>query len=263
MPRPAFGRLLEAARTHLLARGARPVPDAGRRTFFRRAGAGALGVVGTGLLLPDDAWAATAERAAAFGITPGTVVDARGRPVEARGAEPFLGEIMMCGWNFAARGWALCDGQVMAISANSALFSLLGTIYGGDGRTTFALPDLRGRFPTQFGSGPGLTTHDIGQRGGTESVTLTTAQMPTHQHTLTPQPVAAAVGTLRSPVGNVPAADPEGELTYAPPSAGSGTFGGAEAVTAMTGGSQSMSIMPPFLAINFQIALQGVFPSRS
>ena len=263
MPSPPFGRLLEAARTHLLDRGARPAPDAGRRTFFRRAGAGALGVVGTGLLLPNEAWAATQERAAEFGITPGSVVDAQGRPVAARGAEPYLGEIMMCGWNFAARGWAFCNGQIMAISQNSALYSLLGTIYGGDGQSTFALPDLRGRFPTQFGSGNGLTPHDIGQRGGTESVTVTTAQMPAHQHAVTPQPVAAAVGTLRSPVGNVPAADPEGELTYSPPSAGSGTFGGAAATTAMAGGSQPIQTMPPFLAINFQIALQGIFPSRS
>ncbi len=246
--------------------GARRRPDAppsDRRAFLRRAsGADRLHISS---FLPDDAWEEVRARAEAAGITPGTVVDARGRPVEARGAEPFLGEIMMCGWNFAARGWAFCNGQLQSIAENNALFSLLGTIYGGDGRTTFALPDLRGRFPTQFGSGPGLMTHNLGQRAGAESVTQTMAQMPAHQHGVTPQPVANVQATLRSPVGNVPAIDAGTPPipTHAPPADASGTFGGAATTTGLAGGTQPTPTMPPFLAVNFQIALFGIYPSRS
>jgi len=100
------------------------------------------------------------------------------------GAEPFIGEISMFGGNFAPRNWAFCDGQLLAISQNTALFSLLGTIYGGDGRTTFALPDLRGRVPIHSGNGPGLSNYRVGQKGGTETVTLNVTQIPSHNHTV-------------------------------------------------------------------------------
>ena len=215
--------------------------------------------------LPHDAWDEIQDRAEAAGITPGTVVDAQGRPTEPRGAEPFVGEIMMCGWNFAARGWAFCNGQIQSIAENSALFSLLGTFYGGNGQTTFALPDLRGRFPTQFGSGPGLTTHPIGQIGGVESVTQTVTQMPMHQHGVTPQPVANVQATLRSPVGNIPGIDAGNPPipTHAPTTAAGGTFGSAATETGLAGGNLPIQTMPPFLAVNFQIALYGIYPSRS
>ena len=119
-------------------------------------------------------------------------------------ADPFLGMIALVPYNFPPRGWTFCNGQILAISQNTALFSLLGTTYGGNGVTTFALPDLRGRVPLSSGQGPGLSNYDLGELSGTENVTLTTNQMPIHTHALG---VSAKEGTSESPVGAVPAAE--------------------------------------------------------
>jgi microcystin-dependent protein len=170
-------------------------------------------------------------------------------------SEPFIGQIQMFGFNFAPRSWALCDGQLLPISQNSALFSLLGTIYGGDGRTTFALPELRGRMPMHFGNGPGLTNRAIGQKSGEQSHQLTEAEMPNHIHT---RPVTAAVGDSTTPVGTVPATANDGESNYSTAAAGLSSNNAAS-----SGGSQAHNNLPPYLVINFSIALFGVFPSRS
>ena len=167
-------------------------------------------------------------------------------------SEPFLGQIQTFGFNFPPRGWAKCDGQLLPIGNNQALFALLGTTYGGDGRTTFALPDLRGRFPMHVGNGPGLSSRSMGRRSGTETHTLTVAEMPVHSH-----PVTADVGNKPSPVGAVPATANDGESNYS--NSGTTTLNGAT----NAGNSQPFSNMPPFLVINFSIALQGIFPSRS
>ena len=188
-------------------------------------------------------------------------------------SEPFVGQIQPYGFNFAPRGWAFCDGQLLAVSQNDALFSLLGTIYGGDGRTTFGLPDLRGRFPMHMGSGPGLSTRKIGQKSGAERETLTVNQLPSHNHaattgSLTAQlhaggsdadqqsPSGHALGTTTSE--SIYVNDTPGETM----AAGSVTVSGNVTVQ-NTGGSQSFSIMNPFLVINWCIALFGIYPSRS
>ena len=164
----------------------------------------------------------------------------------AMSADPFLGEIVMFAGNFAPRGWAFCDGQLLAISNNQALFSILGTTYGGDGRTSFALPDLRGRVSMHPGNGPGLSSYGLGQKGGAEQITLTQLQMPSHNHgvnvastnTATESDEANAVSVFNS---------------YEPKSAGFGE----------TGGNQPIDIRQPYQNINYIIALQGVFPSRN
>jgi len=170
-------------------------------------------------------------------------------------AEPFLGEIKIWAPNFAPRGWAFCDGQLLPISQNSALFSLLGTIYGGDGRTTFALPDLRGRIPLGMGTGPGLSPHPIGQRGGAETTTLTVNNLPAHTHAL--NLATAAEGDSNDPAGRLLAqTDARSYSDQGPAIAGGGT-------TAGTGASQAVNNMQPYLSLSFIIALQGIFPSRS
>jgi microcystin-dependent protein len=169
-------------------------------------------------------------------------------------SEPFIGQITIFAGNFAPRGWAFCHGQLLPIAQNTALFSLLGTIYGGDGRTTFALPDLRGRAPIHFGQGPGLSNYNLGELGGVESVTLLAAQMPVHTHTL--------VGA------NVPANNtaPGGQLMA---ETREDAYAGAAQPVAMdpsavgaAGGSQPHENRPPYLAINYIIALVGIYPSR-
>lgn len=172
-------------------------------------------------------------------------------------ANPFIGQIKVVGFNFAPRGWALCYGQLLAISQNDALFSLLGTIYGGDGRTTFGLPDMRGRVATHQGTGPGLSEYRLGNRGGVERVTLTPAQLVPHRHDLG---VATAVGTLATPSTNVVGAAPAG-LGYAF-GAGTETVMPAGSLTD-TGGGGSHDNIQPCLVLNYVIALQGTYPSRS
>jgi len=168
-------------------------------------------------------------------------------------ATPFIAEIVMFGGNFAPRGWAFCQGQILSIAQNTALFSLLGTTYGGNGQTTFALPDLRGRVPMQQGSGPGLTPRVLGEQGGTETVTLLITQMPAHNHSLMAK-TAAAGDTL--PTGNVFS---EGSF-YVPPPANAVM---SPTAIGVSGGSQPHNNMQPFLALNFIIATQGIFPSRN
>jgi microcystin-dependent protein len=171
-------------------------------------------------------------------------------------ADPFVAEIRMFPFNFAPKGWAWCDGQLLPLSQNTALFSLLGTTYGGDGKSTFALPDLQGRSPMHPGQGPGLSLHDLGETGGTEFVTLLESEMPTHNHGLMTfaddpadkfNPTAASLG--RSNNGNA----------YGP----AGSLGNmAFQSLAPTGGSLPHNNMMPYLTVYFCIALQGVFPAR-
>lgn len=176
-------------------------------------------------------------------------------------SEPFLGQITMFGGNFAPRGWAFCNGQLLAISQNSALFSLLGTIYGGDGETTFALPELRGRAPIHWGSGPGLSTRNIGAKGGVETVTLTTNQIPSHDHALFGDAGSANAST---PLGNAhatgedPNRNPLNQYSNVAPTSAmhADTVGN-------TGGGQAHENMMPWQAVSYIIALTGVYPSPS
>ena len=173
-------------------------------------------------------------------------------------SDPFLGEIKMFGGNFAPRGYALCDGQLLAISQNNALFALLGTIYGGDGRTTFALPDLRGRLPIDDGSGPGLTSRALGARAGVENVSITASTMPPHSHTVmgTSNP-----GDSNNPADKVPAVAPVAAYSDQPPDPANAQF--ASTAISNTGGGAAHANLMPSQVINFIIALTGVFPSRN
>ena len=177
-------------------------------------------------------------------------------------SEPFVGEIRMFAGNFAPRAWAFCDGQLLAVSSNDALFSLLGTTYGGDGRTTFGLPDLRGRVPVHQGSGPGLSPKPLGSKGGTESETLTVSQIPSHDHgarmvaVSTPADSAAAVGhQFAQSVG--------GPIYHTGTGRGSKPASMNANAMASSGGSQAHTNLAPTLCLNFIIALFGIYPSRS
>lgn len=210
--------------------------------------------------------------------------------------DPFVGEIRIIPWNWAPEGWLLCNGQLVSISSYQALFSLVGTVYGGDGTSTFALPDLRSRVPIGMGQSPGLSLYQIGQKGGVENVTLTTPQLPAHTHpaTFTPTgapatPVSVAVNiavansstnNVSSPVDNVIAVPkPSGPGTinaFQAPGSTSGNLGGVSATVSggtggITGGSVAVGptgsnlpvpTLPPYLCLNFIIAWQGVYPSR-
>lgn len=171
--------------------------------------------------------------------------------------EPFIGEIRIFAGNYAPRGWALCQGQLLPIAQNQALFALLGTIYGGDGRTTFALPNLAGRIPINQGTGPGLSPRPIGQAGGAETVTISVQEMPSHSHVAN---CSNAGSNQASPVGNFWSTDPGGNT-----GAYNNTAGSQMAATAIgnTGGGQAHNNVQPFLVINYIIAIQGIFPSRS
>ncbi len=170
-------------------------------------------------------------------------------------SEPFYGEIRMFAGSFAPRGNAFCDGQLLPIPQNDALFSLLGTIYGGDGRTTFGLPDLRGRVPIHEGSGPGLSPRRLGAKGGAETETVTTAQLPAHQHNFS---AVAAAGTSASPGGNVC-----GNSTVASYVNNPANVNMASASPSSGGGGASHTNLMPTQCINFIIALVGIYPSRS
>jgi microcystin-dependent protein len=174
-------------------------------------------------------------------------------------ADPFVAEIRIFPFNFAPTGWALCNGQLMPISQNTALFSLLGTTYGGDGKSTFALPDLQRRAPMHPGQGPGLSLHDLGEVGGSESVTLLQSEIPFHTHSVM---ASNEDGDLRVPGPARLLARPTDGLAYAPPGSGSQVMLSPQALQP-AGGSQPHNNMQPYLTLNFCIALQGVFPPRS
>lgn len=174
-------------------------------------------------------------------------------------SNPFVGEIRMAGFNFAPQGWALCNGQLMSISQNQALFTLLGTQFGGDGVNTFALPNLQGQMAVHQGTSRAGYTYVMGQIGGAESVTLNAQQMPSHNHLVQS---SAAGGTQASPVGGYPAIESTGtSLDYiaSPPGLAAMNAG----MISQSGGNQPHENRPPYLCVNFIISLQGIFPSRS
>lgn len=173
-------------------------------------------------------------------------------------ADPFVAEIRIFPFNFAPKGWAFCDGQILPISQNTALFSLLGTTYGGDGKSTFALPDLQGAAPMHIGGnqpGPGLSYHDLGEMSGSESVTLLLSEIPQHTHNLI---ASQSDGVDRLPGAEL-MANGVGIGQYAVPSALTQL---AFQTLAPAGGSQPHNNMQPYLTLNFNIALQGIFPPR-
>jgi microcystin-dependent protein len=169
---------------------------------------------------------------------------------------PFIGEIYLFGGNFAPQGFAFCQGQLLSISQNSALFSLLGTQYGGDGIVTFALPDLQGRVPIGAGAGAGLSARSIGERGGTESHTLAMNELPSHSHTLQ---VQTAEGNTSSPSDAIPATTSPSVTGYS-----SGAPNGTMAASTIgnSGASQPHNNLQPYLALNYIIALEGIYPSQ-
>lgn len=171
-------------------------------------------------------------------------------------ADPFVAEIRIFPFNFAPRGWAFCDGQLMPISQNTALFSLVGTTYGGDGKSTFALPNLQGRSPLQHGQGPGLSPRWLGESGGAAEVTLGPEQIPSHAHGLQ----AGTSATSGSPAGGSLANVEGGAPVYRIPGAATKLM--AADTVAASGGGLPHNNRPPYLALNFCIAMQGVYPPR-
>jgi len=190
----------------------------------------------------------------------GAVVAAVNPRTASADGDPWIGEIALVPYNFAPRGWAFCDGQLLPINQNTALFSLLGTQFGGNGQTTFALPDLRGRVPLHVGgsgAGPGLSAYSVGEMGGVENITLIASQMPTHNHLVN---ASSANGTSDSPSNNIMGKNASGVPQY-----GTGAPNAAMAAGAIanTGGNQPHENRPPFLGLNYIIALEGIFPSRN
>lgn len=174
--------------------------------------------------------------------------------------EPFIGMIQIFGFNFAPRGWAMCDGSLLSIAQNTALFSLLGTTYGGNGQTTFALPDLRGRVPVGFGQGPGLSANELGQAAGSENVTLLTNQIPAHTHQMMASSDAqSAGGASGNSLGSAARGSTAGNV-YVP---GATSQVAMASITTPVGGSQPHSNMQPYLVMNYCIAVEGIFPSRN
>ncbi|RKR25994.1 microcystin-dependent protein [Acidovorax sp. 93] len=180
-------------------------------------------------------------------------------------SNPFLGEIRMFGGTFAPAGWAFCNGQLIAISQNSALFALLGTTYGGNGQTTFGLPDLRGRVPMGQGQGPGLSYRNLGEVTGIENVTLLSTNLPAHTHTVSlSSPATTSLGTLMEPgPGAIPAASNQRNAQYAPSASANTQLPVSTGNTTSAGNNSPVSVMQPSLAVSFIIALQGIFPSRN
>jgi microcystin-dependent protein len=174
-------------------------------------------------------------------------------------SEPFIGEIKIVGFNFAPRGWADCNGQLLSIAQNSALFSLFGTYYGGDGRNTFGLPDLRGRLPMHVGQGPGLSSRLLGQEGGTETNSLTQNQMPAHSHAGTVV-TSAQEGDRTDPSGSYLARTEDPLQPYG--GATGGTMAAGSVEIGATGAGQAVNNMPPYLVLRFVVALVGLYPSR-
>jgi microcystin-dependent protein len=178
-------------------------------------------------------------------------------------SEPFIGQIIIFGGNFAIRGYAMCNGQILSIAQNTALFSILGTTYGGNGQTTFALPNLQSRVPIHFGQGPGLSSYSLGQQAGTENTTLTQNNLPSHSHALNSN--AGGKGNAAVPTNNFLGVGvvPSSSETTNNYNSAAGTNPLAPGSIGLTGGSQPFSLLQPYLALNFQIALEGIFPSRN
>ncbi len=174
--------------------------------------------------------------------------------------ETFLGSLLLVPYNFAPQGWALCNGQLLPISQNTALFSLLGTTYGGDGVSNFALPDLRGRVPISSGQGPGLQPYALGQSGGAETATLTAHQLPSHSHNLH---AVSGAGNNSNPANRFLADSPGGTVNTGIYSSSQPNATLNPSAISPTGGGQPVDIRSPYLTFNWIIALQGVYPSRS
>ncbi|HEX7175543.1 MAG TPA: tail fiber protein [Pyrinomonadaceae bacterium] len=172
-------------------------------------------------------------------------------------ADPFVAEIRIFPFNFAPKGWAWCNGQLLPLSQNTALFSLLGTTYGGDGKSTFALPDLQGRAPMHPGQGPGLSLHDLGETGGSETVSLLISEIPAHTHALR---ASSEIGEDRTPAGEAIAQSTGGFLYRTP---ADGLVPMAFQGLPPAGGDQPHNNLQPYLTFYFNIALQGVFPPRT
>jgi microcystin-dependent protein len=171
----------------------------------------------------------------------------------------YIGQIVLFGFQFVPNGFRACDGSLMSIAQNQALFSLLGTTYGGDGITTFALPDLRGRIPLNQGQGPGLSNYTIGEASGSETVTLTSAQLPAHTHLLL---ASAQEGNTNDPTGAVPAAYGSSLPPAGPYTSGQATGFMSSAAVSSAGGNQPVDRRPPYLVMNWCIATEGIYPSR-
>jgi microcystin-dependent protein len=175
-------------------------------------------------------------------------------------ADPFVAEIRIFPFNFAPRGWAFCDGQILPISQNTALFSLLGTTYGGDGKSNFALPDMQGNAPMHPGQGPGLSLHDLGETGGAETVTLLESEMPAHPHAMRAHNGDQA--DAQNPSQNTSLAQSANGLAYQNNGSQSLVALNASALTP-AGGDQPHNNMQPYLTLNLCVAMQGVFPPRT
>jgi microcystin-dependent protein len=173
--------------------------------------------------------------------------------------DPFVAEIRIFPFNFAPKGWAFCDGQILPLSQNTALFSLLGTTYGGDGKSNFALPDMQGNAPMHPGQGPGLSLHDLGETGGSDTVSLLESEIPGHSHTMM---AFTAVGNRLTPQANSISRE-TGANTYLTNSPQPVTVNMSDSAVAPAGGDQPHNNLQPYLTLNFCIALQGVYPPRT
>ena len=173
--------------------------------------------------------------------------------------DPFVAEIRIFPFNFAPKGWAFCDGQILPLSQNTALFSLLGTTYGGDGKSNFALPDMQGNVPMHPGQGPGLSLHDLGETGGSDSVSLLESEIPSHSHTMM---AFTGLGNRLTPIANSISRE-TGATSFVPSTANPPTFNMSSNAVAPAGGDQPHNNLQPYLTLNFCIALQGVYPPRT